>query len=150
MFEPVGERLLPEYFGRAWRALRPRGVFLNHGIARSATARQPRGPSFRQRYVFPDGELVPVSTTLAAAESARFEVRDLESLREHYALTLRHWRRRLEERLAEAREAAYRIWRLYLAASAHGFDTGRLSVYQALLAKPDRGKSGLPLTRAVW
>ncbi len=154
MFEHVGRRLLREYFARARRALRPGGAFLNHGIAQAAQARRPRGPSFNERYVFPDGELVPVSTTLAAAEAAGLEVRDVESLREHYALTLRHWRRRLEERRTEARDAAdevtYRVWRLYMAGSAYGFDTGRLSVYQALLVKPDRGKSGLPLTRADW
>ncbi len=154
MFEHVGERLLPEYFTRAWRALRPGGVFLNHGIARSAGWRPRRGPSFNQRYVFPDGELVPVSVTLAAAEAAGFEVRDVESLREHYVRTLRHWRRRLEERRADARQAAdevsYRVWRLYMAASAYGFETARFGVYQTLLAKPDRGKSGLPLTRTDW
>jgi cyclopropane-fatty-acyl-phospholipid synthase len=154
MFEHVGERLLPEYFARAWRALRPGGVFLNHGIARSAQWRGRRGPSFNQRYVFPDGELVPVSATLAAAEAAGFEVRDVESLREHYALTLAHWRRRLEERSTDARRAAdevtYRVWRLYLAASQYGFETARFGVYQALLAKPDRGASGLPLTRVDW
>ncbi|MDQ3859108.1 MAG: cyclopropane-fatty-acyl-phospholipid synthase family protein [Actinomycetota bacterium] len=154
MFEHVGERLLPEYFARAWRALRPGGVFLNHGIARSAEGRRRRGPSFNQRYVFPDGELLPVSTTLAAAEAAGFEVRDVENLREHYALTLRHWRRRLETRRSDAVRAAdevtYRVWRLFLAGSAHAFETGRLGVHQALLAKPNQGASGLPLTRADW
>ncbi|MCZ7575493.1 MAG: cyclopropane-fatty-acyl-phospholipid synthase family protein [Ardenticatenaceae bacterium] len=154
MFEHVGEALLPEYFERAWHLLRPGGVFLNHGIARPATRPSRQGPSFVDRYVFPDGELVPISTTLGAAERAGFEVRDVESLREHYALTLRHWVHRLETQQAAARtitdEATYRVWRLFMAGSAYGFQTGRINVYQTLLAKPDRGASGLPLTRADW
>jgi cyclopropane-fatty-acyl-phospholipid synthase len=153
MFEHVGEVLLPEYFRRAWDLLRPGGVFLNHGIAASATFHR-RGPSFIEKYVFPDGELVPIHSTLRAAESAGFEVRDVESLREHYALTLRHWVRRLEAKSEDAKrivgEVAYRIWRLYMAGSAHGFAIGRLNLYQVLLSKPDQGDSRLPLTREDW
>jgi len=153
MFEHVGETLLPEYFNRAYDLLRPGGVFLNHGIAYSATYRR-RGPSFSDHYVFPDGELVPINTTLRAAELSRFEVRDLESLREHYALTLHKWVQRLEAHAEEARritdDRTYRIWRLYMAGSAHLFRTGRLNVYQTLLAKPQHGDSGLPLTRENW
>jgi cyclopropane-fatty-acyl-phospholipid synthase len=154
MFEHVGEAMLPEYLGRAWRLLRPGGVFLNHGIARSATEPAEGGPSFLDRYVFPDSELVPISTTLRAAEMSDFEVRDVESLREHYALTLRRWVSRLEEHRDEACRAAdettYRIWRLFMSASAYGFEVGRLNLYQTLLVKPSRGESGLPLTRADW
>ena len=80
MFEHVGEALLPEYFRQTWDLLRPGGVFLNHGIAYSATY-QHRGPSFTDRYVFPGGELAPISTSLRAAEKSGFEVRDVESLR---------------------------------------------------------------------
>lgn len=153
MFEHVGEALLPEYFRRTWSLLRPGGVFLNHGIAYCATYHR-RGPSFTDRYVFPDGEMVPISTSLRAAELSGFEVRDVESLREHYALTLHHWIRRLEAHAEEARritdERTYRIWRLYMAGSAHGFRSGRLNVYQTLLAKPLHGPSGLPLTREDW
>ena len=153
MFEHVGEALLPEYFRRAWDLLRPGGVFLNHGISHSATYRR-RGPSFVDRYVFPDGDLVPISTSLRAAELRGFEVRDVESLREHYALTLHHWVRRLEAHREEARrstdDTAYRIWRLYMAGAAHGFRSGRLNLHQTLLAKPANGSSGLPLTRDDW
>lgn len=153
MFEHVGGATLPEYFTRAWNLLRPGGVFLNHGIAYSATY-QRHGPSFTDRYVFPDGELVPISASLRAAEVSRFEVRDVESLREHYVLTLRHWIKRLEAHAEEARritdESTYRTCRLYMAGSAHSFCTGRLNVYQVLLAKPLHGQSGLPLTRAEW
>ena len=153
MFEHVGEELLPEYFRRACSLLRPGGVFLNHGIAYSANYRR-RGPSFTDRYVFPDGELVPISTSLRAAELSGFEVRDVEGLREHYALTLHHWVRRLEAHAEEARritdDTTYRIWRLYMAGAAHGFRSGRLNIYQTLLARPLHGQSGLPLTREDW
>jgi cyclopropane-fatty-acyl-phospholipid synthase len=147
-------RSCQSYFSHAWELLRPGGRFLNTGISASASY-QRQGPSFVGRYVFPDGELVPLSTTLGAAEGCGFEVRDVESLREHYALTLHHWVRRLEARAEEARcitdETTYRIWRLYMAASAHGFRAGRLNLYQLLLlAKPLNGESGMPLTRADW
>lgn len=154
MFEHVGGSRLWEYFARAWRLLRPGGVFLNHGIASSLNQPLPGGPSFIDRYVFPDGELVSIAETLHVAEASGFDVRDLENLREHYALTLRHWVERLEANHDAARrctsEETYRVWRLYMAGSAHGFSIGRLNLYQALLSKPDKGCSGLPLTRADW
>ncbi len=154
MFEHVGEALLPTYFKQAWGLLRPGGAFLNHGIASGSTLQGQQGPSFVSTYVFPDGELVPISTTLRVAETSGFEVRDVESLREHYALKLRHWVHRLEARAEEARrltsEVVYRIWRLYMAASIYSFQTGSNNIYQTLLVKPVAGKSGLPLTRADW
>jgi cyclopropane-fatty-acyl-phospholipid synthase len=154
MFEHVGEARLPDYFSRAYRLLRPGGVFMNHGISRNPNVPVQRGPTFISRYVFPDGELVPIGITFRAAEGSGFEVRDVESLREHYALTLGQWVRRLEDNADEARrivdETTYRVWRLYMAGSVHGFRTGRINVYQALLIRPDRGESGLPLTRADW
>lgn len=153
MVEHVGEEKLSEYFARAWKLLKPGGIFLNHGIARGERNRE-NPDSFVDRYVFPDGDLLPVSKTLAYAEQAGFEVRDVESLREHYLLTLRNWVRRLEENRDQALRAAgdikYRTWRLYMSGSAHGFKTGKLNVYQALLFKPRGGPSGLPLTRADW
>lgn len=155
MFEHVGAALLPTYFDRACQLLKPGGVFLNHGIANTPEEHPRRGLSFSQAYVFPDGELVPISTTLRVAEESGFEVRDVESLREHYSLTLRHWVRRLEahhdQSLKFVDEPTYRVWRLFMSGSAYGFSVGRLNVYQALLVKPDeRGQSGLPLTRADW
>jgi cyclopropane-fatty-acyl-phospholipid synthase len=154
MFEHVGEALLPTYFKQAWHLLRPGGVFLNHGIASNTSLQVQWRANFTSRYVFPDGELVPISSTLRAAEASGFEVRDVESLREHYTLTLRHWVRRLEAHTDEARkltnEVTYRIWRLYMAGSAYSFQTNRNNLYQTLLAKPNRGNSGLPLTRSDW
>jgi cyclopropane-fatty-acyl-phospholipid synthase len=153
MVEHVGETQFPEYFSCAYRLLRPGGVFLNHGISQCATYRRP-GPSFINKYVFPDGDLPPISSALRAAEQCKFEIRDVENLREHYALTLHHWVLRLESQAASAQritdDVTYRIWRLYMAGSAHWFRTGKLNLYQCLLSKPQQGVSGLPLTRKDW
>ena len=152
MVEHVAPRRLGEYFACAHRVLRPGGAMLNHGIA--SPDRAGRRSEFVRRHVFPDAELAPIWTTLAAAAGAGFEVRDLEGLREHYTLTLRRWVRQLEAHRARAveivGEATYRTWRLYMAGSADGFATNRLEIFQMLLVKPDRGESGLPLTRADW
>lgn len=155
MFEHVGAALLKTHFRKAMEILRPGGVFLNHGIAIIATVKPRRGPTFTQRYVFPDGELTPINVSLQAAEEAGFEVRDVESLREHYALTLRHWVRRLEDSHTKAlefvSEPTYRVWRLFMSASAYGFSAGSINVYQSLLVKQKGdGASSLPLTRADW
>jgi cyclopropane-fatty-acyl-phospholipid synthase len=155
MLEHVGVNNMDTYFQKALEMLRPGGVFLNHAIASKATKKAPSEPTFTQRYVFPDGELAPINAYLRAAENGGFEVRDVESLREHYALTLRHWVRRLEEHhlsaLEYVSEPTYRVWRLFMSASAYGFSTGLINVYQSLLVKQDNhGRSHLPLTRADW
>jgi cyclopropane-fatty-acyl-phospholipid synthase len=155
MAEHVGRAHLPEYFKRAAALLQPRGVLLNHAIGEGVRPRRRPGPSFIDAYVFPDSDIPPVPIMLAAAESAGLEVRDVENLRPHYLLTLRHWVQRLEAAHAEALryvdEPTFRTWRLYMAGSAHGFDCGHLAVYQALLAKPDAaGHTPLPLTRDDW
>lgn len=182
MFEHVGRRHLPEYFAQVYRLLKPGGLFLNHGISRrppiqhvaaiapdlydglpkragraSAWQRLVEryllgAGAFIQRYVFPDSDLAPLSEVNLIAEQAGFEVRDVENLREHYALTLRHRVKRLEARQAEAinvaGEVTYRTWRLYMAASASNFESGALNVNQTLLAKPAAGQTNLPLSRA--
>lgn len=176
MFEHVGRSHLPEYFAQANRLLKPGGLFLNHGISRRgqpadlglfkgmegnskiSTASQGYFErkvlgvgTFSQHYIFSDGELVPVSEGNLIAEASGFEVRDVENLREHYALTLRNWVRRLEERHTEAArlvgEAVYRTWRLYMSFSAVSFESGQVSVNQSLLAKPLVGKANLPMSR---
>jgi cyclopropane-fatty-acyl-phospholipid synthase len=153
MFEHVGEDLLPVYFQQAWNLLRPGGVFLNHGIARAVDS-PPMDSIFFKQYVFPDGELAPINATLYHAEEAGFEVRDVESLREHYTLTLRLWVKRLENYRREALqfvdEPTYRVWRLFISASAYFFRMAWINVYQSLLIKPDQGQSGLPLNRSDW
>jgi cyclopropane-fatty-acyl-phospholipid synthase len=154
MFEHVGQALLPVYFRKAWDLLADGGVFLNHGIAQGVLSGGNIGGTFSDRYVFPDGELEPIYLSCREAEKAGFEVRDVESLREHYALTLRHWVRRLEANHRKALdyvdETTYRIWRLFMSGSVYGFETGRLNLYQTLLVKSPGRPSGLPLTRADW
>lgn len=164
MVEHIGKTRLPEYFDEIYHHLRPGGLFLNQGVALGPldpltgplswiALRLWRDGAFIQRYVFPGGELVKPRRMIQEAERAGFETRDLENLREHYALTLRHWVRRLESRHGEAvqlaGETTYRIWRAYMAVSAHAFVSGRLAVVQALLSKPGNGGANrLPLTRA--
>jgi len=163
MFEHVGRSHLPEYFAQTYRLLKPGGLFLNHGISRRAASTAGSDGllpnlifgqgSFSQKYIFPDGELEPVSDVNVMAEQAGFEVRDLENLREHYALTIRNWVRRLAEHREEAirasNEVTYRTWRLYLSASVYGFESGSINVNQTLLAKmTPNGWSSVPLSRA--
>lgn len=157
MFEHVGAARLPEYFGRTFALLRPGGLFLNHGIAGRPDPplwrRLGRRTSFLDAHVFPDGDLVSIGRTTSVAERCGFEVRDVESLRGHYARTLRLWGQRLEahrdQAVALVGEGKYRTWRLFMAASAQGFAAGRISVFQMLLAKPDAsGNVSLPWSRA--
>jgi len=156
MTEHVGREKLPDYLSAAHRALKPGGIFLNQAIGEGVVARPDnREGSFIEQYVFPGGDIPPLPIMLRAAESAGFEIRDVENLREHYALTLRHWLGKLETHHAEALsfvdEATYRVWRLYLAGSVHGFRRGHIAVYQTLLAKLDSsGQTKLPLTREDW
>jgi cyclopropane-fatty-acyl-phospholipid synthase len=155
MIEHVPGEAQLEYFQRAWRLLRPGGRFLNQGITTSATEVEIRpGDSFIDSYVFPDARLVPIARTLMEAEAAGFELRDVESLREHYARTSRLWREELEARASEIRaltsETTFRIFRIYLAGFASEFDRGRVNLYQTLLVKPSAGESRMPLTRETW
>lgn len=153
MVEHVGIAQLPAYFRALWAALRPGGACLNQGIAARAGVPSEHS-AFIDRYVFPDTELPPLDETVCEAERVGFHVRDVESLREHYALTLRHWLRRLEAHHEEAAsflgEKPYRVWRLYLATCACGFHAGLFDLYQTLLSKPVNGASDLPLTREDW
>jgi cyclopropane-fatty-acyl-phospholipid synthase len=153
MVEHVGRTKLAEYFSAAFRALRPGGLFLNHGIADQEPGRRGYRVGGFMYYVFPDGYLTPVSDTLVAAERVGFEVRDVENLREHYTRTLRAWVKNLERNAATVIEVAgertYRVWRLYMAGSAQGFRAGRMGLFQALLAKPyEDGSVDVPPTRS--
>ena len=164
MREHVGAARLPAYFDAVHRVLRPGGLFLDHGLVRGGAAEQ-RGAvtwlkrrlwkrdAFIRRYVFPDGELVPLGPLIGMAERTGFEVRDVENLREHYVRTLHHWVARLEHAHADAAalvgEHTYRVWRLYMAATTLGFLSGRLTLIQTLLAKPrPDGSAAVPPSRA--
>ncbi len=146
MFEHVGAARLAEYFDDVHTLTAPRGRFLNHAISRPAgqspgLARR----SFVYRYVFPDGELHEVGSVITAMQAAGFEARHMEDLREHYALTLRAWVRNLEEHwdeaVADVGANRARVWRLYMAGSALGFEQGRIRVNQVLgLRDPDQAR----------
>ena len=154
MFEHVGAARTAEYFTILRSLLRPEGRLLNHAIS-SVGGSKMQGRSFIHRYVFPDGELIDVGEVALAMERAGFEVRDVESLREHYATTLRHWIANLEANWDRAVELAgverARVWRLYMAGSVVGFTDGGINVHQVLGVAPDaNGSSGMPATRDRW
>lgn len=151
MFEHVGHARRDEYFAALARVLRPQGRLLNHAIS-SPGGGSIGKRSFAARYVFPDGELQDVAGAVAGAEAAGLEVRDVESLREHYSMTLRAWIRNVEAGWPAAVEAIgetkARIWRLHMTGSIVSFDAGLISVHQILAVKPGPdGASGMPLTR---
>ena len=143
MFEHVGLANLPTYHATVHRVLKPNGLFLNHGITHEEEGwERSVDTEFINRYVFPDGELDRVSSIQAGMERARFEIQDVENLRQHYAKTLRHWVARLESNHDEAihhvSEATYRVWRLYMAASALEFESGGTAIHQILASRrPD-------------
>jgi len=173
MFEHVGRRSMEDYIAALYRLLRPGGRLLNHAIGKPATLQADpspsrfrevsralavavgmRGPSrirspFMQRYVFPDGELHEVGSVVSMFQTYGFEARHLESLREHYALTLRHWVANLDANWLGAVEQVgverARVWRLYMAGSAVGFERHHIEVHQVLFVRPEHGRSNLPL-----
>ena len=152
MFEHVGLKNLPTYFSTACRVLKPGGLFLNHGITNDEEGwHKTVGTEFIQRYVFPDGELDTVSNVQCVMERTGFEICDVESLRPHYALTLRSWVSRLEAQreaaIASVSEATYRVWRLHMAGCAAQFERGSIGVYQILAANRRDGLVDVPLTR---
>lgn len=154
MFEHVGAKRMAQYFDTLHRLLAPHGRLLNHAISTPGGSRVGRR-SFVGRYVFPDGELIDVGRVVLAMEQAGFEVRDVESLREHYVKTLHAWVGNLTDRWDEALTLVgagrARIWRLYMAASANGFENGGLAVHQVLGVQPGAdGSSAMPATRREW
>ncbi|MDG4859188.1 cyclopropane-fatty-acyl-phospholipid synthase [Streptomyces sp. T-3] len=157
MAEHVGSARYLDYARDLYALLKPGGRLLNHQIGRRPVADEAayEVDEFIDAYVFPDGELAPVGRTVGLLEDAGFEVRDVESIREHYALTLRKWVANLEAdweravRLSSPGRA--RVWRLYMAASALSFDRNRIGVNQVLAVKtPESGVSGLSLRSRDW
>jgi cyclopropane-fatty-acyl-phospholipid synthase len=154
MSEHVGKSQIGDYFSTLSSLLSPQGRLLNHAISAIGGSKLGKR-SFMNRYVFPDGELLDIGDTVLAMEEAGLEVRDVQSLREHYALTLRQWVANLEEHwnaaVALAGVGRARVWRLYMAASAVGFEDGGLAIHQVLGVLPRAdGTSGMPLTRDEW
>jgi cyclopropane-fatty-acyl-phospholipid synthase len=155
MFEHVGAEELRTYVRHLRHLLRPGGRLLNHAISRpDPGARAGISPrSFIGRYVFPDAALLEVGTVVSALQSVGLEVRDVQSLREHYGRTLRGWVANLQGHWDEAQRLVgpgrARVWRLYLAGSAIGFEQNRTSIHQVLAVRshPD-GTSDVAPTRA--
>jgi cyclopropane-fatty-acyl-phospholipid synthase len=151
MFEHVGRKRMGTYFDHLTGLLTPEGRILNHAIS------TPNGlvlakNSFAFRYVFPDGELQDLADTIGAMQVAGLEVRDVETLREHYALTLRQWVKNVERRWDEAVEMVgrnrTRVWWLYMIGSAVSFELNEISLHQVLGVKPGaHGESAMPMTR---
>ncbi|PAZ11978.1 SAM-dependent methyltransferase [Streptomyces sp. SA15] len=157
MAEHVGADRYLEYATDLRHLLKPGGRLLNHQIARRPERNESayQVDQFIDSYVFPDGELAPVGTTVTQLERAGFEVRDVESIREHYALTLRRWVANLEADWTRAVQLTSpgraRVWRLYMAASALAFERNRIGVNQVLAIKtPESGDSGMPLRSRTW
>jgi cyclopropane-fatty-acyl-phospholipid synthase len=158
MAEHVGARQVDVYASALRALLVPGGRLLHHAIAShpeaSGKREEPRS-SFIDRYVFPDGELEPLGSTVTALDRAGFEVRDVENLREHYTLTLRAWVSRLEEHWEAAvrltSQGRARVWRLYMVAAALAFEFGEITVNQTLaVARAPDGRSGMPMTRDAF
>ena len=155
MFEHVGLRNFPKYFGKICNVLRPGGLVLNHGITHNALDAGSLGSGigdFVADYVFPGGELAHVARVMEGVAREGLEAVDAEALREHYGKTLWHWVDRLEANAAAARQAVgeekFRVWHIYLAGSAHAFDRGWLSLWQILAGRPlSNGRLPHPWTR---
>jgi cyclopropane-fatty-acyl-phospholipid synthase len=152
MYEHVGREQLDRYVGVVRRLLRPGGLFLNRGITR-LSSEPPDGDTFISRYVFPDGELHPVTAVMDSMHAAGLEVRRVDSLREHYALTLRKWLANLDanraEAIAEAGAERERVWRLYMTASALAFEAGEISNHQVVAERPS-ASSAATSPSGVW
>ena len=159
MSEHIGVSNYPRYFGKINSMLRDRGLMLNHAIARSAKASKRAAKRIRPerkfllKYIFPGSELTPVGMTTDFMETTGFEVHDVESWREHYALTTRFWCKNLSANEDRAIELVgperYRLWVAYLAGASGGFTAGSIKLFQVLASKrASKGVSGMPPTRA--
>ncbi len=150
MFEHIGIKNFPTYFNKIKRVLKPDGLFLNHGITSETGWMRTPLTRFMNRYIFPDGELARISTVVEAMENAGFETLDVESLRRHYALTLRKWVMNLEHNREQAihhsSEVTYRLWRLYMAGCAYYFDEGSIGLHQVLVGHRHQSQP-VPLCR---
>jgi cyclopropane-fatty-acyl-phospholipid synthase len=154
MAEHVGASKMDDYFRILRSLLRPGGRMLNHAISSVGGSRL-RRRGFVYRYVFPDGELLDVGDTVLSMERAGFEVRDVESLREHYAATLRNWVANLERNWDRAvelvGEGRARVWLLYMSGSVNSFDENNTGIHQVLGVVSERGgASHMPRTRTSW
>jgi cyclopropane-fatty-acyl-phospholipid synthase len=154
MAEHVGASAFAEYAAQLYAVLADGGRLLNHQISKPSGGPRRSGPSFIDRYIFPDGELLPVGHVAEVLEGAGFEIRDVEGLRENYVLTLLAWLDNLRRHRDEATRLVgverVRTWELYLAGCAAAFTAGRIGIHQTLAVKAPSGTSGLPRIREQW
>lgn len=159
MYEHLGIAHYRSYFDKVRSLLRDRGIFLNHGITRRAKHSKRHfnkitpGRRFILKYIFPGSELDHIGHTLEVMEACGFEIHDVEAWREHYALTTRHWCRRLEKNREDAvnlvGEKRFRMWIAYLAGVSFAFHDGSLRIFQTVATNHDRkGDSTMPPSRS--
>jgi len=146
MFEHVGTPQFRTFFRCCANLMTDEGVMLLHTIGRMG------GPgttdAFTRKYIFPGGYIPALSETLAASEQFRLIATDIETLRLHYAFTLREWYKRTvknrEKIIALYDERFYRMWTFYLAGATAAFENGGMCNYQIQFS---RNRRTLPLTR---
>lgn len=148
-----GPAELRNYFHQAAALLAPGGRFVNHAISRAANFEGLGKGGFIQRFVFPDGELHEIGESITAMQESGFEARHMETFRLHYARTLRHWVKNLEDNwddaVAEVGRGRAWVWRLYMAGSAVAFERGEIQLNQVVGVREGRGPGDLPL-RQDW
>jgi cyclopropane-fatty-acyl-phospholipid synthase len=146
MFEHVGLQYYGEFFAACRRLLKPDGVMLLHTIGKFGTSKKP--DPFTDKWIFPGYHLPSLSQMFAASEKSQLIVSDLETLRLHYAYTLRHWLSRVHDNRARI-EAMYdarffRMWEFYLCGGIAMFESGAGCNYQVQYI---RNRRALPITR---
>ena len=152
--EHIGVRNYASYFSFLGDKLKVGGRLLNHCITRRDGSLPPSPGAFIDRFVFPDGELAPVGRIVSAVHDNGLEVRHVEDLREHYALTLKAWNENLDahwdECLDEVSLGTAKVWGIYMAGSRLAFERNELGLHHVLAVKvgPD-GDAHFPL-RPTW
>lgn len=154
MFEHVGLANHDRHFAEMHRLLKPGGLYFHQASVRRG-GRGPIRPTpttrVITRFIFPGGELDTIGMTVTNLGRSGFETLDVENLREHFELTLRHWSHRLYRARDQARDrvgdARMRLWLVYFALFAKGFERGSVLVYQTVARRRRPGASGLPLDR---
>jgi len=143
MFEAVGESYWPEYFATLWRCLKPgkRAVIQTIVIQDGLFAKYRSATDFIQQYVFPGGMLPSPSIFLKCANDAGLKLIDQYSFGNDYAHTLREWRTRFNDKIADIQNLGFseefiRLWNFYLMYCAAGFAQKDIDVIQFTLEKP--------------
>ena len=146
MFEHVGTPQYETFFRTCANLLKDDGVMLLHTIGRMGEPGMT--DAFTDKYIFPGGYIPALSEIVARSEKMRLIAADVESLRLHYAKTLREWYRRClehkDEMVALMDERFFRMWTFYLSGSTAAFESGGMCNYQIQYA---RNRHALPLTR---